>query len=93
MAMALPPNLARQIQQFVDRGNFADAEDVLEHARSLLAADQRFARIKAAIDASSAGIVAGRLLDSTPEFWQGIRVGSAVLLHTGEEIDRDVCPE
>jgi Arc/MetJ-type ribon-helix-helix transcriptional regulator len=37
MAMALPPNLARQIQQFVDRGNFADAEDVLEHARALTA--------------------------------------------------------
>lgn len=67
MAMALPSNLTRQIQQFVD------PEDVLEHARSLLAADQRFVRIKAAIDASSAAIAAGGLLDSTPEFWQGMR--------------------
>ncbi len=93
MAMTLPPNLAKQVRQFVDRGDYADAEDVLSHALELLANEQRFYRIKAAIDASDADIAAGRLFDSTPEFWQGIKEGSAAMLHGGEKLDRDVCPE
>lgn len=93
MAMTLPPNLAKQVRQFVDRGDYADAEDVLSHALELLANEQRFYRIKAAIDASDVDIAAGRLFDSTPEFWQGIKEGSAAMLDGGEKLDRDVCPE
>ncbi|MGI8484690.1 MAG: ribbon-helix-helix domain-containing protein [Thermomicrobiales bacterium] len=93
MALMLPPNLARQVRQFVDCGDYADAEDVLSHALELLANEQKFYRIKAAIDATDADIAAGRLFESTPEFWQGIKEGSATMLNGGEKLDRDVCPE
>ncbi len=93
MALTLPPNLAKQVRQFVDRGDYADAGDVLSHALALLENEQKFYRINAALDASDADIAAGRLFEPTPEFWQDIKERSAAMLRNGEKLDRDVCPE
>ena len=93
MALTLPPNLAKQVSQLLDGGDYADAEDVLSHALELLANEQKYYRIKAAIDATDVDIAVGRLFDSTPEFWQAIKERSTAMLNGGEVLDHDVCPE
>jgi len=92
MAVTLPPKLAMQVQQFVDRGDYADTEDVLEHALSLLAEeDEKIARVRAALDESAADIAAGRTFELSDELIESIKAGAREMLREGRALNPDVC--
>jgi len=91
MAMTLSHDLEEQVKEIMSHGDYADAEDVLGHALSLLAEEERVTRLHAALDESQADIEAGRVFELTPKLLEGIKERAITMLREGVRPNPDVC--
>lgn len=90
MAMTLSHDLEEQVKEIMSHGDYADAEDVLGHALSLLAEEERVTRLHAALDESQADIEAGRVSRLTPDLIADINAEADEMFRSGIVPDPNV---
>jgi Arc/MetJ-type ribon-helix-helix transcriptional regulator len=90
MAMTLSHDLEEQVKEIMSHGDYADAEDVLGHALSLLAEEERVTRLHAALDESQADIEAGRVSRLTSDLIADINAEAEEMFRGGVVPDPNV---
>lgn len=93
MSITLTPRTEALIQEKLESGRYASADEVIEEAVKLLEARERFERLRASLIEAEEQIRQGKILELTPELRQRIRDGDIATAHTGIPPDSDVCPE
>lgn len=92
MIVTRPPQLQALIQQQVDSGRFASAEEVIEAAVRLLDERERLARLRAAIAVGDEQIARGQVVEWTPDFMDRLLAEADEADRQGLPISEDVRP-
>jgi antitoxin ParD1/3/4 len=90
--IALSPESEELIRQQVEAGVYQDASDLIEDALKVLYHAERFAALKAAVEAGIAEADEGEDLPYTPELLEEIRQEARRLADAGHIPNPDVCP-
>lgn len=92
MIITLSPRAEAMIQERLESGQYASADEVIEAAVTLLEARERFERLRASLIEAEEQTREGKLLEWTPELRQRLREEAAAMVRQGIPPDPDVCP-
>ena len=92
MRITLTPRTEALIQEGLESGRYASANEVVETAVMLLEAQDRFERLRASLIEAEAEVREGKVLDRTPELRQQLREAAAEMARLGIPSDPDDYP-
>jgi putative addiction module CopG family antidote len=92
MSITLSPRAAAMVQERLESGRYASADEVIEAAVMLLEARERFDRLRASLIEAEEEIREGKVLEWTPELRQRLREEADEMDRQGVPLDPDVCP-
>ncbi len=92
MSITLSPRAAAMVQERLESGRYASADEVIEAAVTLLEARERFDRLRASLVEAEEQVRQGKTMEWTPELRQRLRDEAAEMVRKGIPPDPDVCP-
>ncbi|MGI8405080.1 MAG: ribbon-helix-helix domain-containing protein [Thermomicrobiales bacterium] len=92
MALQVSRKLETEINELVESGDFADAEDVIGRGVQLLQEVRRRERLIASVVEAGKSLDRGEGRELTPELWQEMLQEASRKARSGEPLDPDVCP-
>ena len=93
MNVTLSPKLETWVRKKVESGQFGDESGVVAEALRLMEEQERFARLKAALESADGQYRRGEAVPLTPELIENIKRRAKQMELDGEEPDPDVWPE
>jgi antitoxin ParD1/3/4 len=92
MSITLSPRAAAMVQERLESGRYASADEVIEAAVTLLEARERFDRLRESLIEAEEQVRQGKTMEWTPELRQRLRDEAADMVRKGIPPDPDVCP-
>ena len=92
MSITLSPHAEALIQERLESGHYANADEVIEAAVTLLEARERFERLRASLIEADKQVREGNVLEWTPELRQRLRDEADEMDRQDVPLDPDVCP-
>ena len=92
MSITLSPRAAAMVQERLESGRYASADEVIEAAVTLLEARERFDRLRESLIEAEEQVRQGKTMEWTPELRQRMRDEAADMVRKGIPPDPDVCP-
>lgn len=92
MTITLSQGSEAMIQERLESGHYASADEVIEEAVTLLEARERFERLRASLIEADEQTRTGKIMEWTPELRQRLREEAIATANRGVPPDPDVCP-
>jgi antitoxin ParD1/3/4 len=92
MSIQLSPEAEATIREFVERGDYRDAEAVVEEALRVLAEREQYAKLKAAIAVGMEQVERGETIPWTPDYFDRLKREAIELARSGKPIKDEVKP-
>lgn len=92
MSITLSPHAEALTQERLESGHYANADEVIEAAVTLLEAREQFERLRASLLTADKQVREGYVVEWTPELRQRLRDEADEMDRQDVPLDPDVCP-
>jgi putative addiction module CopG family antidote len=92
MNIQLSPEAEALIRELVERGDYDDAETVVDEALRILVERDQYARLKTAIAVGIEQYERGEMIPWTPDYFDRLKREAAELARSGKPIKDEVKP-